>query len=487
MLCLTLSGRTIEDNLKQLDDAVAFVSIARLCCDCLDRDQLGRVGDMVAGTKYPLILSCRRLSDGGRWTGTERERADLLCSLVVQGFKYIEIDSSLKRPRLEELCKVHNVRIIRTFRDGEGVPPDLFIKTARLAARGDIPQLIVNPRGIGDLCTVFRIRQELASVPEKIIVTEGPFGIPGRILYRLTGSMIGYCSYDPSIPDGVLDPQILSRLYRADSVGPETAVYGVIGNPVYHSVSPGIHNPGFRALGMDAVYVPFLTDSVRAFFKLAEQLDIRGFSVTTPFKKEVLPYLGKGARDIKLIGSCNTLIRVPNLWKGINTDYHGFLTMCGQFIVPGSNAIVIGAGGAAASVVWALKSSGCKVVILNRNPDHARRLGEYAMCQWDSLENAGKYSGTASFIVQATNVGMAPHEGTDPVPSLEFTGKEMVCELVYNPVHTAFLSRAEKAGCQVFYGIDLILTQARLQFAAFAGQSYPEGARPMLQASVRVG
>ena len=101
-----------------------------------------------------------------------------------------------------------------------------------------------------------------------------------------------------------------------------------------HTSSPEIHNPGFHAINYNAIYLPFLVDSVRHFFSLAEYLKMRGFSVTIPFKTSVLMYLGNITREVKQIGACNTVVRVPGMWKGINTDYYGFLAYLGKILKP---------------------------------------------------------------------------------------------------------------------------------------------------------
>ena len=180
-------------------------------------------------------------------------------------------------------------------------------------------------------------------------------------------------------------------------------------------------------------------------------------------------------REVKQIGSCNTVVRAKNLWMGTNTDYYGFIEPLLTDIDSGKiqSALVVGAGGAARAVVWALRNHGVKVIILNRDILRAQKLALETMSNYDSLENANRYSGV-DLVVQTTSVGMVPDVDGDPIPTFCFTGKEIAYELVYKPHITHFLKRAEGAGCNLHFGIDMLLRQGKLQFETFTGYHYPK-------------
>ncbi|MDD4220430.1 MAG: shikimate dehydrogenase, partial [Sphaerochaetaceae bacterium] len=188
-----------------------------------------------------------------------------------------------------------------------------------------------------------------------------------------------------------------------------------------------------------------------------------------------LPYLGKITREVKQIGSCNTIVRAKNLWKGTNTDYYGFIEPLVSEIDGGKiqSALVIGAGGAARAVVWALRNHGCKVVIVNRNVKRAQSLAEETMASYDSLENATDYN-EVDLVVQTTSVGMEPNSATDPIPQYMFNEKQIVYELVYRPKETLLVKRAQAAGCRILFGIGMLLRQGKLQFESFSGYHYPK-------------
>ncbi|MFA7117494.1 MAG: shikimate dehydrogenase, partial [Sphaerochaetaceae bacterium] len=358
---------------------------------------------------------------------------------------------------------------------------DIFGKISKLASRGGIPKVAVTPNNMLDVITLFRIQEELKEIKDKIIIGMGPWGVCTRILYKKCGSMLSFCTEVPSAI-GQLSPKEMKELYHADKVDEQTHVYGIIGNPVLHTSSPLIHNPGFAAIHYNAVYVPFMVDSVRAFFKLAEMIHIYGFSVTIPHKRNVQPYLGKITREVKQIGSCNTVVRIQNMWKGINTDYYGFLAPISELIANGKikSALVIGAGGASRAIIWALRNHAVKVIVVNRTFEHAKSIADETMSTCDSLDHIGSYSGKVDLVVQTTSVGMVPDEKEDAAKGYLFSGSEIAYDLVYRPKETVFLRRAEKAGCKTIEGSRMLLEQGKLQFEAFTGYHYPYWVKPEL-------
>ena len=352
MICLTLSSPTLALCLEEIRKNREYIQMAELRLDLLDEAEQKRARLFPAMTDVPVILTLRRKCDGGKCTLSERQRRALLLDALDGDFAYVDIEEDIKRSEVEQKARERGVKIIRSFHDFTGMPDDIYSRIYKLAERGDVAKAAVTPHSIADLMTLFRIADELRDVP-KIIIGMGEWGMPLRILYRKAGSMLTFASSGSEVAPGQLTAEKLSVLYRADKVDDRTAIYGIIGNPVLHTSSPEIHNPGFHAINYNAIYLPFLVDSVRHFFSLAEYLKMRGFSVTIPFKTSVLMYLGNITREVKQIGACNTVVRVPGMWKGINTDYYGFLRPILKDIESGRirNALVIGAGGASQAIV----------------------------------------------------------------------------------------------------------------------------------------
>ena len=210
-------------------------------------------------------------------------------------------------------------------------------------------------------------------------------------------------------------------------------------------------------------------------------LAIQGLSVTVPHKQAVLGPRVRGDDRVRTVGACNTLTRsdAEGPWIGTNTDGEGFLaplrTMFGGTNSSGLGATVIGAGGAARSVVAALRESGARVLVLNRTIEHARDLARAFGAESGGIDQEGvEASGSFSdLVVQTTSVGMTPREDSDPVPALRFSGREIVYELVYSPAQTSLVHRALRAGCRVVYGREMLVAQAMRQFLLFTGSEYP--------------
>lgn len=475
MICLTLSSPTLELCQEEIRKNREYIDMAELRLDLLDPEEMKRASLFPSMTDVPVILTLRRECDGGRCTLPERQRRAILVSALDGDFKYVDIEEDIKRNEVEIKAREKGVKIIRSFHDFEGMPEDIYSRIYRLSERGDIAKAAVTPHSVQDLMTLFRVADELKDVP-KIIIGMGEWGVPLRILYRKSGSMLTFAS-DREVAPGQLSAKSLKTLYHADQVDDRTAIYGIIGNPVHHTSSPQIHNPGFRAINYNAIYLPFLVDNVKSFFTLAEYLRMRGFSVTIPFKTSVLMYLGNITREVKQIGACNTVVRVLGMWKGINTDYYGFLKPILKDIESGriKSALVIGAGGASQAIVWALRNRGVKVTILNRTLSHAEELAALNYCSYDTLENASKYEGTVDLVVQTTSVGLYPDFDMSPIEGFRFTGREIVYDIIYKPKMTKLLKEAEKAGCTLHFGEEMLLEQGKLQFEAFTGYHYPKG------------
>ena len=480
MICLTLSSSTLESCLDEIRENRKYIDLAELRLDLLNPDEQKKAASFPSMTDVPLILTLRRKEDGGRCELSEKERRQLLLSALDGDYAYVDIEEDVKKNDVEMKAREKGVRIIRSFHDFSGIPDDIYSRIYRLSERGDIAKAAVTPHTIQDLLTLFRISEELKDV-QKIIIGMGDWGIPIRILYKKAGSMLTFACSGAAVAPGQVSAKDLKVLYRADKVNERTGIYGIIGNPVLHTSSPLIHNLGFHSINYNAIYLPFLVDNVRIFFALAEYLKMRGFSVTIPFKDAVLMYLGNITREVKQIGACNTVVRMPGMWKGMNTDYYGFLQPILKDIDSGrvKSALVIGAGGASQAIVWALRNRGVKVTILNRTLGRAEKLAKINLCEYDTLDNVHKYEGKVDLVVQTTSVGLYPDFDISPV-DFRFTGKEIAYDIIYKPKMTKFLREAEKAGCTLHFGEEMLLEQGKLQFELFTGYHYPKDAAPGL-------
>lgn len=262
-----------------------------------------------------------------------------------------------------------------------------------------------------------------------------------------------------------------------------TKVVGVFGFPVAHSLSPAMHNAAFAALGLDYVYVPFPVppERIGAAVKSLAALGIVGANLTIPHKELVLPYIDELTQEAQDVRAVNTVHVVDGGLVGDNTDGRGFWEPLREqgFAIAGETAFVLGAGGAARSVVFRLLREGAKVVIANRTRERAERLAEDAAraglgeATIISATDAGAMERElrrSKLLVQTTKVGMHPDADVLPETPLAALHSDLtVYDLVYNPIKTRLLSEAEARGCATMTGVKMLVYQGAIAFQRWTG------------------
>jgi 3-dehydroquinate dehydratase/shikimate dehydrogenase len=273
------------------------------------------------------------------------------------------------------------------------------------------------------------------------------------------------------VAPGQLPASRLLQEYRFRRVRADGAVYGLLGHPVTRSLSPAMHNAGFAALGLNAAYVPFDTRSLDQLRDVAAALDVRGFSVTIPFKEQVMPLLDEIAPGAAAAGAVNTIAVRDGRWVGLNTDAEGFLEPLHQrgVRIRGARAMILGAGGAARAVAVALRAQGAAVAISARRQDAAEAVAKDVDVEPAAWPPA---AGSWDLLINATPVGSRAVPGI-PV-DIALDGR-VVYDLVYDPSQTELIRRAEQAGCEVIGGLDMLIAQAERQFEIWTGQRPPHG------------
>ncbi len=253
-----------------------------------------------------------------------------------------------------------------------------------------------------------------------------------------------------------------------------TKLYGIIGNPVSHSLSPAMHNNGFAYLGENSVYLPFYVENVADAITGIRALHIQGVSVTIPHKEGVIPYLDKIDPVAEKIGAVNT-IHVEekdniSLLCGSNTDWIGAnRALAEKLDIMGADIVLLGAGGSARAIGFGLQEAGATVRLCSRTESRGRALAEELGCDWYSLTGVEALHGDA--LVNATSVGMK--EYVSPVPEKCLRNYKVVMDIVYSPLETRLLSLAKKEGCQTVNGLEMLLFQGVAQFELWTGRKAP--------------
>jgi 3-dehydroquinate dehydratase/shikimate dehydrogenase len=419
----------------------------------------------LADRRKPAIVTCRPLREGGMFDGAEEERLRIMSRAHELGAEFIDVEWDAQ---VEPLIRARGGRgVIVSRHDFSGTPADAAEVLDRLrAAGGEIAKLAVTTERPSDLVTLLR------AVPgdgSSIVIGMGGAGMATRILAGRFGSRWTYAGN--AIAPGQITAARLQQEFNYRRIRPDAAVYCVIGRPVTGSLSPAMHNAGFAALGMNAAYVPLDVrdlDGVRAF---GDAIGLRGASVTIPYKRDVMPLLDEIAPDAAAAGAVNTIAIRDDRWIGMNTDADGFLEPLRGRVpnLRGLRALVLGAGGAARGVGFALTREGAAVAISARRPDAARIVAAAVGAEAAPWPPPG---GSWDLLVNATPVGSRAIAGTPYEGALD---GRYVYDLVYDPDPTELMQAATAQGCTVIGGLAMLVAQAERQFEIWTGQRPPAG------------
>jgi shikimate dehydrogenase len=251
-----------------------------------------------------------------------------------------------------------------------------------------------------------------------------------------------------------------------------TALYGIIGHPVKHSLSPLIQNLAFKQLGINAVYLAFEVTDLTSALAGVRALGIKGLSVTIPHKVDIIPLLDEIDIMSKNIGAVNTVVNKEGRLLGTNTDWLGaILAIKEKGKIAGKDYLILGAGGAARAVAFGLKKEGAEVIIANRTYEKGKALAEEIgakVIAWEEISEIKAYG-----LVNTTPVGMWPETEKSPLPEGALSNFSLVMDAVYRPLETKLLRQAKKAGCICVDGLKMLIYQGAEQFRLWTGQEPP--------------
>ena len=251
-----------------------------------------------------------------------------------------------------------------------------------------------------------------------------------------------------------------------------TEIYGILGHPVSHSLSPAMHNAAFRHLGLNKVYVPFPTRDPAAAVAGLKALGVKGVSVTIPHKQAVIALLDRIDPVAKRIGAVNTLVLEGDTIFGLNTDWLGANAALQELTdLPGKRVLLLGAGGSARAIGFGLLEVGASLTLASRTPASGQELAQALGSPWVPLDAAAEVA--ADILINATSVGMGQGREQSPI-SGEVLGRfALVMDIVYSPLETRLLREATAAGCRTINGLAMLLYQGVAQFERWTGVPAP--------------
>ena len=473
-ICLTLTGKTIEEDVAQFAAERYFADVAELRVDHLLPAERMRAAEFPALVHVPVVLTFRRRCDGGEFDGSEDERADFFRAILKPGcgFAYVDLEDDFRIDDIAQAANAAGVKIIRSLHSFGG-PVENVPKRCR-EMRGDsdeIPKIAFMPKSLSDVSRLFAETDGFVGIPH-IICAMGPMGFASRVLASRTHSLLTYASSGALSSIGHVSPHELVKTYRFRTLTPETRLYGVTGFPLVFTRSPEINNAAFSAAAEDSVMVPFPSKTADEALGFMRAMGMRGLAVTYPHKQTVMPSLDSIAAAARAIGAVNTVVVEDGRLVGYNTDAPGFAAALTVFLgvedLHGRRVAVVGAGGAARAVAHALKTLGADACIFNRTPEKAKALGDEFGFASAALgpDTAELFASYADVVVQCASPGGDPAH-FDPLAFHRFTGRECVYDLVYEPDVTPTLARAAAAGCRVENGFSMLCAQAREQRALY--------------------
>ena len=384
-ICIALglpeTAKLLEHARREAEAGETFLEF-RL--DYLDHPERGP--DAVAAflEQFPgciVLATCRRHQNAGRFNGSIDEQIRLLDAAVSKGAQAVDVEIETAEAAPDKLNVFRGrTTLIVSYHNFEGTPQldTVLNRMSRIAA--DCYKLVTTARKPSDNGRVLALPRANPRTP-MVVLAMGELGFPTRVLSPPFGCLYTYAA--PMAADGTAAGQVSARQlrhhYRVERLCRGAKVYGVIADPVRHSISPAIHNRAFQARRIEAVYLPFLVPpaQLRDFFGLAERLPVSGFSVTIPHKQKVIRYLDTVDPLARRIGAVNTVWRKAGKWRGTNTDAPGVTgPLSRRLRLRNASILIAGNGGAARGAAFALSESGAKLAVVGRNADRVRALAK---------------------------------------------------------------------------------------------------------------
>ena len=434
------------------------------------------------------VITVRRQQDGGLWKDTEEKRLTLLRTAIIAEPEFVDLEVDIA----DEIPPFGKTKRIISYHNIEAMPENLVgLHREMSTKKPHFIKIAVTPKSVAEMYHFLNFikgkNDESRKLPsDKAVrvvgICMGEMGKAARILAKRFGMPYTYATFSKNriIAPGMLDYQDLLDLYRYEQIDQETVVFGIIGNPVGHSLSPLVHNRSFVTQGINAVYVPFQIEGtdVADFIRLAPELGLQGLSVTIPHKVAVIDLLTKADPAVEKIGACNTIIFRPGGQRlGYNTDYIAAITGIevafggniadDESVLKNQKALVLGAGGAGMALAYGLVQRGAMVTVTDADPLRAVELAKHLGCEYVKWEM--RESMSVDILVNCTPLGMYPNINDTPYSKKSLRSSMLVFDAVYNPEHTLLIRSAQEKGCKVVTGIEMFVGQACYQFKLFTG------------------
>jgi len=429
-----------------------------------------------------VIATFRHPLEGGKnAAAADADRLKYLQHACEHGVKYVDIEARTPRPQFRK----NGAKLILSYHDFQGLPAPQEGLLRLVTSMFDHPEIDICkiacfPKTVDDSLPLLKLLIGIreARIPA-IVLAMGEAGFWTRVVGPMFGAPLTYSRGEgaPGTAPGQPTWRDLEEIYRYRHIQPDWPVYGVIGNPIAHSLSPLLHNTALKELNLPGVYLPFKVegDPVR-FVESFAPLNLRGISVTIPHKEAVMKACTSIDPLTKSIGVANTLVWRDGHWVGMNTDAVAAAESLEQLAgnLKDKKVVILGAGGAARGVGFGIKERGAKLFVLNRTREKGEAL---ALALGGKAIDLNEFRAlNADIIVNTTPLGMHPNVDQAPLDKEDIPQGSIVFDTVYNPLRTRLLKLAEERGCRTLEGAAMFVGQGIRQFELFTGVQPPKAA-----------
>jgi 3-dehydroquinate dehydratase/shikimate dehydrogenase len=497
-LAVPISGKSLNEAEEQIKAATSVgAEILELRTDYLVHLSVDLALQVINAARrlapsIPVIVTCRDYHQGGALRHSNALRAGVLAAAVRAGAEFVDVEydnflSEAIRGKISlALSAGANTRLIlsaHNFQTKFKNIKKLYWEIVN-ASTGAIPKLVYSAHHINDCFDILDLLHDRKD--DLIAFCMDEPGFITRVLAKKLNGFITFASIDEKTATAPGQPAVrqLKDIYRWDSINADTELYGVIGSPLAHSLSPAVHNACFAEAGLNKVYLPLLVAGGQEEFNALlgnvlsrSWLDFRGFSVTIPHKENALNYV-KSKQGVveplaEKIGAVNTIVIDGSKLSAYNTDCPAAMDSISAALnidIAGLKKMpvaVIGAGGVARAIVAGLAEAKAKVIIYNRTVERAKKLAHEFKCDYAGLDGLRKLK--AKLVINCTSIGMHPNTEHTLI-DVKLLKKDMaVFDTVYNPAETLLLKQAKSLGCRTISGLDMFINQAAGQFKLFTG------------------
>ncbi len=478
-VCVAIAADNPAEMVQKADVVVRENPFVEFRLDYLPKPALGLQKLKTFVEYHPealIIATCRRTAGGGKFRGTIAAEVDLLTKAAQQGCHLVDVEMEtavhLKPADFNRLRRSANLIISHHDFRGTRKLEDVFAKMREYPA--DFYKIVTTANSLHDNVVMMKFLEKYSHEHSLIGICMGEQGIISRLLAVRAGSQFTFASINPGeeTGPGQIAARTLRETYRIDQVDAATRVYGVVGDPVAHSLSPVMLNTAFRRENVNAIYLALHAKSLDDLLVCIRDIPIAGLSVTMPYKEEIVKHLDKSDPLTAKIGACNTLVRSQEgKLYGFNTDVAGVVRPLETRIrLQEARILVLGAGGAARAAVFGLKERGADVYILNRTPGPAQTLAKQAKAKAINRTMLKKME--FDVIINATPVGMEGNRDPLPISEQEFKARYFF-EMVYAPAETKLVKLAREKGMHVILGSEMFVQQGARQFEIWSGKPAP--------------